>query len=652
MQPRASHAHETRSQVRKVELDLTRQLAELETIYRSAPVGLCHLDTDLRFIRINERLAAMMGRPAADVVGHSLREVLPDLAAIFETLCRQVIDGGSPVLDYEVRDTARGLPYWLVSFFPVFADGDKAVGINTVVRDLNEIRQAEEAPLRLAAIVESSDDAIIGKDLQGIITDWNAGARRIFGYTAEEMIGRSVTLLIPPERLDEEALILSKLRCGERLEHFETVRIRKDGKRIDVSLTTSPIKDPQGRIIGASKIARDITERKMTDAVLKDSEERYRLLSQSLRDADLRKDEFLAMLAHELRNPLATVLFAVEALRLFPADDPAFIDSRRIITERVQHISHLLDDLLDVSRITRGKIQLRKAVLNLNTVISKVVEQIRPRVLERSQELTVSLIGQPLQVEADPTRMEQVFSNLLSNAVKYTSRGGKIWVSNSRISDEVEVIVKDSGVGIASDLLPRIFDPFVQGQQALDRSQGGLGIGLTLVKSLVEMHGGTVAVCSGGPGKGAEFRVRLPLVIERKTAEDEKAGRRAYVARSRRILVVEDNVDSAMLLAQILKMKGHEVEVAHDGQAGIEAARAQGPDIVLLDIGLPGMDGYEVARSIRSDRKTRNARLVALTGYGQEEDRRRSREAGFDDHLVKPVDPQVLEELLASLPKA
>jgi signal transduction histidine kinase/ActR/RegA family two-component response regulator len=374
--------------------------------------------------------------------------------------------------------------------------------------------------------------------------------------------------------------------------------------------------------------------------------ERLRLIDQ-LRQADRRKDEFLAVLAHELRNPLAPVRNAVEVLRMRDVDDPGLRWARDLIDRQVQQLTRLVDDLLDVSRITRGKIKLQKEPVDLAAVVARAVEISRPLIDARRHELAVTLPPEPLRLEADPTRLAQVVANLLNNAAKYTEERGHIWLTVEREGGEAVVRVRDTGVGIPSDMLAQVFDLFTQVTHSLDRSQGGLGIGLTLARSLVEMHGGSVRAHSAGWGEGSEVVVRLPLLVElRSEPSGTGLDRRVVKPSAHRILVVDDNVDAADSLAVLLRLMGNDVRTAPDGPAALEVARAYRPDVVLLDLGLPRMSGYDVCRRLREGHFANGPLIVALTGYGQDEDRRRTREAGFDCHLVKPVDPDELWELL------
>lgn len=390
----------------------------------------------------------------------------------------------------------------------------------------------------------------------------------------------------------------------------------------------------------AKSLQAEITERKEAE--------------EKLIQANRRKDEFLAMLAHELRNPLSPILCAIQLLRQIGPAEPRLEQARDVIERQAQHLTQLVDDLLDASRITLGKIRLRKEKLELMSVIGRALETSRPLIESRNHSLSFSLPQEPLRLEGDMTRLAQVVSNLLNNAAKYTGRGGHIWLTAEREGAEIVLRVRDNGPGIPATLLPHIFDLFTQAERSLARSEGGLGVGLALVRSLVEMHGGHVEAFSAGPGQGSEFIVRLPMLPMLAEAARETSLAKSVAAGSapktlRRILVVDDNVDSAECMALLLRQSGHEVQLAHDGLTAIEAAQTFHPQVVLLDIGLPELDGYEVARRLREHPEMGKAILIAITGYGRAEDHRLSKQAGFDHHLVKPVDPDAVEALVDSL---
>jgi signal transduction histidine kinase/ActR/RegA family two-component response regulator len=366
-----------------------------------------------------------------------------------------------------------------------------------------------------------------------------------------------------------------------------------------------------------------------------------------LQEADRRKDEFLAMLAHELRNPLAPIRNALHIMRM-PGANSEVVEKARQVTERqVQLLVRLVDDLLDVSRIMRGRIEPRKEPIELAAVIARAVETAQPILDAQGQELILQFPREPLPLEADPVRLAQVLGNLLNNAAKFSQRVGRVWLTAGREGDLAVVRVRDEGVGISAELLPRVFDLFMQADKSLERTRGGLGIGLTVVKRLVELHGGSVAAHSAGPGQGSEFVVRLPLAAKPVAARASSPAREpSGQAAIHRVLVVDDNVDAAESVAALLQLWGHEVRLAHTGPEAVQAAEAYRPEVVFLDIGLPGLNGYDVARRLRQRLELRGMVLAAVTGYGQENDRRRSQEAGFDYHLTKPVAPADLQRVL------
>jgi CheY-like chemotaxis protein len=400
--------------------------------------------------------------------------------------------------------------------------------------------------------------------------------------------------------------------------------------------------DSNGAAVGFATVSQDITERRRL-------EDDLRRLASDLSEADRRKDEFLATLAHELRNPLAPLRNALQVMRLTP-DEAAREQARSLMERQIGQMVRLVDDLLDVSRITKGKLELRKEAIALSAALESAVETSRPLIDHMGHDLTVSLPDHPIVVQADLTRLAQVVANLLNNSAKYMDRGGRIWLRAERQGSDAVVTVRDAGIGIAPDQLPHLFQMFTQVEHSLERSQGGLGIGLTLVKRLVEMHGGSIEAKSEGPGKGAEFVVRLPVVVDACELQNQDDNGAPTPSKSAlRILIVDDNRDSADSLAMLLRIMGNDTRTAYDGQQGVDAAEEFRPDVMLLDIGLPKLNGYEACRRIRETAWGKSVVLIAVTGWGQEEDRRRSHEAGFDHHMVKPVDPQTLMKLLADL---
>lgn len=522
----------------------------------------------------------------------------------------------------------------------------QVVGAVNAFQDVTERRQAEDAAAYLAAVVDSAEDAIVSKTLDGFITSWNKGAETVFGYSEAEVLGKAITLIIPSDRMEEEEGILARLKRGERIEPFETERIRKDGRRVPISLTVSPVKTSDGRVIGASKVARDISERKRFEREREELHERERSARAEAEAANQAKDEFLAMLAHELRNPVGVIVNALSVLDEDPAPHARHGRARGVIQRQAEHLARLLDDLLDVARITGGHIELEREPVDLGVAIEQVVEVERHRIEEKRQRLIVSAGAGGITVTADPVRLHQMIGNLLNNAWKYTPAGGSIWITLGSEGDDAVVSIKDNGSGIPPDKLESIFALFAQANPSIARVEGGLGIGLTLVKQLAELHGGSVEARSDGLGHGAEFVVRLPATRVTMPSGPSPA---APVERvGRRIVVIEDNSDGREMLVTILRLSGHEVHAAATGAEGIELALQRAPAVVLLDIGLPDINGYEVGRELRH-RLGERVRLVALTGYGQPQDRARTQQAGFDAHVVKPVNPAALAELLQRL---
>jgi PAS domain S-box-containing protein len=770
----------------RAERELAAERERLRTTLASIGDAVVSTDAEGRVVFLNPVAESLTGWPQAEAAGRPLEAVLrlvnEDTRQPAENPALRAIRLGAVVglpdrtllvardgAERPIEDRAA----------PIFDEFGRAAGAVMVFRDVAERRRAEEAHARLAALVESSDDAIISKSLDGVIRTWNAGAERLFGHTAAEAVGRPIALIIPPERWDEEREILARLRRGERVEPFETVRVAKDGRRLAISVSVSPIRDPEGRVIGASKIARDITGRKRQEEALRQSEARYRAAAEeaaraaeanakfraffeqgsnfagvlaldgtvveanrlcldacgfareevvgrpfwecgwwspspalvgmvrdacrvaaagrhfraetnyfvasgeervvdlilapvtgadgralfvaatgtdvterrrmedSLREGDRRKDEFLALLAHELRNPLAPIRNGLQVLRL-TADPAGRARALGMMDRQLTHMVRLVDDLLDVSRITRNKMQLRPDAVGLEEVVASAVETARPLIDAGGHELTVALPREPVALHADLTRLAQVFANLLTNSAKYTPPGGRIALTAERGGGELVVAVRDNGIGIPAHALPRIFDMFSQVDRTAEKNAGGLGIGLALVKGLVEMHGGTVVAESAGPDAGSTFTVRLPLAG--REARDEAGAPDPKPAGSPlRVLVVDDNRDGADSMAEMLRLLGHEAHTAHDGPEGVEAAERLRPDLVLMDVGMPRLNGLDATRLIRRQPWGGGVRVVALTGWGQEGDRERSRDAGCDAHLVKPVGLSELEKLLADL---
>jgi PAS domain S-box-containing protein len=618
---------------RESEAEVSRQAAELAAFVDTAAIGLHRVGPDGVILWANDAELETLGYARDEYVGHHIGEFHADRAVLADILER--LHRGERLLEYPAQMKCRdgSLKSVLIDSRALWENG-RFVHTQGFTRDVTDRRRAEQTRALLAAIVEASADAIVSKTLDGVITSWNAGAERIFGYSAAEAVGRPIDLVIPPDRLAEERDILRRLRRGERIDHYETVRRAKDGRLLDVSLSLSPIRDGSGQVTGASKIARDITDRKRAELEREES--------------NRRKDEFIAILAHELRNPLAPVRNAARYLKL---TGPGDSDARRqvdMIERRVAQMSRLIDDLLDVSRISRGRLELRRERVACSEVVEAAIDDCRDELEAKGQYLGVTMPPGPVELEADRERLVQVLSNIIGNAVKYTPTGGRIMVTVTVPTPGTLVIsVADDGIGIPPAKLTEIFDLFAQVDHSLER-QGGLGIGLTLVRQLTELHGGAVEARSQGIGHGSEFILMLPVVVTAGAhAVAPAAAERASTPLS--ILVADDNQDAAESLALLLELSGHEVHAVFDGEAAISAAQQLLPDVALLDIGMPKADGYEIARRIRDHAWGKGIYLVALTGWGQQSDKRQAEEAGFDAHLVKPVPPETLDRLLASV---
>ena len=552
---------------------------------------------------------------------------------------------------------------------------ERIVGRLWSFRDVTQ-HELDLIPRRLAAIVDSSDDAIIGKDLNGIISSWNQGAERIFGYSAEEMIGTSIMRLIPLERQGEEEEILSCLRRGERFEHFETVRTTKEGRQLHVSLTVSPIKDANGRVIGASKIARDITGRKLSEEALREAQkvaetanaDRQRLLDSEraarseAERVSYMKDEFLATLSHELRTPLNAVLGWATALRAgyFPTEE--LEQGLEAIERNARVQAQIIDDLLDMSRIISGKVRLDVQRVDLPAVMAAAIDTVRPTASAKGIRLETIIDPLNAPVTGDPNRLQQVFWNLLSNAIKFTSKGGRVQILLERVDSHVEVSIIDTGEGISPEFLPYVFDRFRQADASTTRRHGGLGLGLAIVKQLVELHGGSVRVKSPGTGKGSSFIVGLPLTVlhslqepwERGYPQSKPRGLPSAPAISLNnvsVLVIDDELDARNLLKLLLESAGAVVYLAPSAEQGMEYLLTKSVDVLICDIGMPDVDGYSLMRRIRAlgDGQKSKVAAVALTAYARLEDRTEAMSAGFQNHLPKPVEPAELLAVVHSL---
>jgi PAS domain S-box-containing protein len=635
--------------------DLAHADERMRSVVNHVVDGIISIDDAGIIITFNPAAERIFGYSADDVIGTNVKLLMPEpyrgehdgyIANYLRTGQAKIIGIGREVVGK--RKAGSIFPMELAISEFRLADRGYFTGI---VRDITERKRAEEelrqAEARMRSVVDHVVDGIITIDDAGRIESFNPAAEKLFGYPRAEILGKNVNILMPePYHGEHDGYLRNYLTTGvPKIIGLgrEVVGKRKDGSTFPMELAVSGFHIESRRFF--TGIVRDITERKQLEQEL-----RQRL--EELAEADRQKNDFLAMLAHELRNPMAPMRNALHLMNMAGADDNMVRQSRTMMERQLENLVRLVDDLLDVSRIIRGKIELRREELDIATAVMRAIETAQPVIETHGHRLTIELPEAPIWVEADLIRLSQVIANLLTNAAKYTDKAGHITLAVSQDDGHAIVRVRDTGIGISSDVLPRVFDLFVQADRSLARSQGGLGIGLTLVKSLIEMHGGTVTVDSPGLGCGSEFAIKLPVMPrDAKGDLDGKTGSvqpRVSDAVRRRVLVVDDNIDAANSIAMILRLSGYDVRCAYDGPAALKTARSYHPEVVVLDIGLPVMSGYEVARQLRSEREFEHVPLVAVTGYGQEEDRHRSFEAGFNCHLTKPVDVFALQAFIST----
>jgi PAS domain S-box-containing protein len=798
-------------------------LRHLARVVESSDDAIISKDLDSRILSWNSASERMFGYTAAEAVGRSIRMIIPDERQFEEDEVLRKIRAGEALTHYEtvrLRKDGTRVPVSL-TVSPIYNDAGQVIGASKIARDITEKKVAEMASRRLAAVVQSSDDAIVTKNLDGIITSWNAAAERMFGYTPEEAIGKSIRMIIPHHLQSEEDMVLSRIRAGKVVDHFETIRQRKDGTRLAISLTVSPIRNEAGEVVGASKIARDITERtrletaarenaaitqklgevgavvastlerdtiiqKVTDVATElteaefgaffynvrdqDSGDAYLLytlagapkeafanfphpratelfgptfrgeqvvrvddvtkdprygktppyfgmppghlpvcsylavpvkgvagdvigglffghsrpgtftaqherivegvaawasvalenarLYVEARDANRMKDEFLAVLSHELRTPLNAIVGYAKLLRGGILSGEKATRGLETLERNAIWLTQIVEDVLDVSRIVSGKIRLDVQPVELPLIIDNSVATVQPAAEAKGVRLQ-SIVDPGIgPVSGDPDRLQQVVWNLLSNAVKFTPKGGRVQVRLQVVNSSVEIVVSDTGIGIRPDFLPYVFERFRQGEAGTTRKTGGLGLGLAIVRHIVEMHGGSVEAASAGEGQGATFRVRLPVMIvhpERPEVRREhpRSERRAPLTglgdlHGIRVLAIDDEEDALTLLRVVLEAADAEVITSASGASALDVIETAAPDVLIVDLGMPEMDGFELIRRIRTctNPAVHDLPAAALTAFARSEDRTKALRSGFEMHLAKPVDPG---ELVASI---
>jgi PAS domain S-box-containing protein len=664
---------ELERQVRERTADLERSREVFRLLIEGGrDYAIYMLDPDGRVVSWNPGAEAIKGYREDEIIGqHFSRFYLPE--DVRDRKPERELEAARRTGKYSEEDwrvRKDGTRFWAsVLITALFDPGGTLRGFSKVTRDRTEQKEAEDQARRLSAeraareqsertaelvqgqreqlrvTLESIGDAVIATDLRGHITLLNGVAQRLTGWSGPEAVGKplAAVFIIRNEHsgLPVENPVVRVLREGKTVGLANhTVLVARDGSTVPIDDSAAPILDREGQVAGVVMVFREVTERRRLE-----SELQARL--EELAEAERKKDEFLAILAHELRNPLAPLRNAV--LLLQRSENPVANREVLALMERqLVHLIRLVSDLLDVSRISRGALALRRKPVELAAVVASALETSRPLIERRGHQLSVTLPADPLWVDADLIRMSQVLVNLLNNAAKYTESGGLIRLTVIREGSDAVVSVADTGIGIRPELLPAIFEMFTQVDRSLERSQGGLGIGLSLAKRLVHLHGGSIEARSEGPGRGSEFVVRLPVRLAGAgTGGPEE--RPAVRVAARRVLIVDDNQDAATSLARVLELAGHQTRIAFDGFQGLEAAEAFLPDVVILDIGLPRLNGYETCRRMKARPWGSGAVFIALTGWGQDEDKRKSTEAGFGFHLVKPVEPVELDNLLGAM---
>ena len=639
---------------KRIETALKASERELTEFFENASEAIHWVGPDGTILRANKAELRMLGYSAHEYIGRNIEEFHVDQENVRDILSR--LEAGETLQAYPAQMLAKdgSIRDVIINSSAYFENGE-FVHTRCFTRDVTDDARTEKALRHLAAIVETTDDAVISKDLNGIITSWNPAAQRLYGYTAEEVIGKSVTVLIPAERPDEEPAILARLRRGERIDHYETVRVAKDGRRLDVSLTVSPIQDASGKIIGASKIARDITQQKKAQNEIARLLAAERAARQEVEVASRTKDEFLATLSHELRTPLTAMLGWLTILRSHKLDEKTTQHAIETIERNAKAQAQLIEDLVDISRIVGGKLSLQVGPIELYPVIDAAVEVVKPAADAKNISVEINYDATVGPVSGDAARLQQIIWNLLSNAVKFTPNRGSVFVEYRRQGAFAEVIVRDTGIGISPDFLPHVFERFRQAESTATRSHRGMGLGLAIVRHLVELQGGAVSVESAGENQGSTFTVHLPLAAVPKALPasahaSEADGDFAQALDGLRILLVEDEPDARELIAILLQGSGATVEAVDTASSALQRLPIFIPDVLVSDIGLPRESGYDLIRKIRSlSSEVNKIPAIALTAFATENDRKMSLSAGFQAHLAKPVEPADLLNTIEGL---
>lgn len=636
-----------RDQVRDA---LVASEARFRSLIELGPVGISIGDADGRIVLANDAFVAMLGYTREELEGLSWIALTPPEYQARDLAYVQALREGrrpSPVeKEFLRRDGTRVAVLIVAQFLPGQRERMMAYAVDITDRRIAQ-RRVQESAAQLRRLIDHMAAFVSMLDRDGTLLEVNEAALSRGGLRREQVIGRKFWEC-PWWTHDPMQQSLIKEWCrrareGETIRHDAVGRTAGDG-RVDIDFMLVPVFNEFGLVTHLIPSGVDISDRKRMELALRENEQRLAESAAALRDADRRKDDFLATLAHELRNPLAPIRNGIQVMRLVAAANPTLERTSQMMERQMQHLVRLVDDLLDVSRITRGKIKLRRDLVLLNEVVSSALESCQTLFEPHSHALSVTLSDEPLCVLGDPDRLRQVFANLLSNAAKFTPKEGSVWVSLEASAGFARVRVKDTGIGIPQERLRSVFEMFAQVNTPAGND--GLGIGLSLARQLVTLHGGRIEACSEGVGRGSEFAVFLPLVDVVDLSSDKKPSMQPRGSPSKRVLIVDDNVDAAESLAQVLKFKGHVATIATDGREAVDRAREDPPDIILLDLGMPGMDGLTAARLIRQQPGGAGIRIIALTGWGQERDRQRTREAGMSAHLVKPVDPEALLTLL------